>query len=153
MPVKFFSSPRRAFAYRPFHIAALALFQGRIDEDLDKLAGSNRPRANSRSARYGEINATITISPASTRSFATSATRRMFSTRSASVNPKIPVEAMANVVAVENVGVLAVGMQSFFQQVGDRRLARARKPGEPKAARLLVLDLGARGFGDLEACQ
>ena len=41
-----------------------------------------------RSARNGEMNDTSTMRPASTISLATSATRRMFSTRSASVNPR-----------------------------------------------------------------
>ena len=45
-------------------------------------------RAMRRSARNGEMNETSTISPASAISLATSATRRMFSTRSASVKPR-----------------------------------------------------------------
>ena len=69
----------------------------------------------SRSVRNGEMKATMTIKPASTMSRATSATRRMFSTRSASVNPKISVEAVAHVVAVEDIGVLAGGVQPFLQ--------------------------------------
>src|SRR5215471_7660777 len=51
-------------------------------------SGPISPRAISRSARNGEINDTIVIRPASTNSFATSATRRIFSTRSASVKPR-----------------------------------------------------------------
>jgi hypothetical protein len=41
-----------------------------------------------RSLRKGEMKLTSTIRPASTISFATSATRRMFSTRSSSVKPR-----------------------------------------------------------------
>ena len=47
-----------------------------------------RARAIRRSARNGEMKDTSTIRPASTISLATSATRRMFSTRSASVKPR-----------------------------------------------------------------
>ena len=50
--------------------------------------GSSRALAIRRSARKGEMNETSTISPASTIRRATSATRRMFSTRSASVKPR-----------------------------------------------------------------
>ena len=49
---------------------------------------STSSRAMSRSERNGEMNDTSTIRPASTNSFAVSATRRMFSTRSASVKPR-----------------------------------------------------------------
>ena len=51
-------------------------------------AEARNARALSRSARHGEMNATSTISPASTISRATSATRRRFSIRSAAVNPR-----------------------------------------------------------------
>ncbi|MCY1447230.1 hypothetical protein D9M71_638390 [compost metagenome] len=53
-----------------------------------KLPSPARLRAMSRSARNGEMNETRVISPASSISLATSATRRMFSTRSASVKPR-----------------------------------------------------------------
>src|SRR6516162_10226864 len=50
--------------------------------------GPTSSRAISRSARKGEMKATIVIRPASTKSLATSPTRRIFSTRSASVKPR-----------------------------------------------------------------
>ena len=50
--------------------------------------GRKRLLANLRSARNGEMNDTSTIRPASTINRATSAMRRIFSTRSASVNPR-----------------------------------------------------------------
>ena len=64
--------------------------------------------------------------------------------------PKIAVKPMANIIAVKDVGVLAVGVQTLFQQVGDRRLARTRKSREPQAAGLLMLHFGAGGFGDFQ---
>ena len=69
-------------------IALLGDRERRVDEDLDELALASRPRAMRRSARNGEMNAVRTIRPASTMSFATSAMRRMFSTRSAAVKPR-----------------------------------------------------------------
>ncbi len=51
------------------------------------------------------MNDTSTMRPASTISLATSATRRMFSTRSASVKPRSTVQAVADVVAIEHIGV------------------------------------------------
>ena len=50
--------------------------------------GSNSSRAICRSARNWEMNLTSTIKPASAMSLATSATRRMFSTRSSAVKPR-----------------------------------------------------------------
>jgi hypothetical protein len=56
--------------------------------NLDELASSSRSRAMRRSERNGEMKDTSVISPASVISRATSETRRMFSTRSASVKPR-----------------------------------------------------------------
>jgi hypothetical protein len=134
MPVKFGSWPARALAYRPLTSRA-RLGQRRVDEDLDELAGSNSARAGRRSARNGEMKLTSTIRPASTISLATSATRRMFSTRSGVGEAEVAVEAVAHVVAVEQVGVQAQRQQRALDQVGDGRLAGARQAGEPQAAR------------------
>ena len=38
MPVKFFSSPRRALLVQALDVAALGLGERRVDEDLDELA-------------------------------------------------------------------------------------------------------------------
>ena len=46
---------------------------------------------------------------------------------------EILVEAVAHVVAVEQVGVLAQRQQALLDEVGDGRLARARQAGEPEA--------------------
>ena len=86
---------------------------------------------------------TSTISPASTNSLAASPTRRIFSTRSASVKPRSLVEAMADIVAVQQIGVLAFGGQALFHQIGDGGFARARQAGEPQHHRLLALHRGA----------
>ena len=51
---------------------------------------------------------------------------------------------MADVVAVQQVGVVAAGEQALLDQVGDGGLARAGQAGEPQAARRLALDRGAR---------
>ena len=85
------------------------------------------------------MNETSTISPASVISRATSPMRRMFSTRSASREAEVLVEAVAHVVAVEHVGVAAEPVQLGLDEVGDRRLAGAREAGEPQHARRLAL--------------
>ena len=46
---------------------------------------------------------------------------------------------MAHVVAIQHIGVLSFCKQAFFQQVGQRGLARARQSGQPYTARCLVL--------------
>ncbi len=45
---------------------------------------------------------------------------------------------MANIVAVKQIGVLALGVEYLFQRIGDRRFARARKPHQHKD--LAILD-------------
>ena len=89
MPVKFFELAAPRLLVEALGVALLGDAQRRVDEDLDELALlDERPRRCRRSLRNGEMNDAITIRPASTISFATSATRRTFSTRSASVKPR-----------------------------------------------------------------
>ena len=52
---------------------------------------------------------------------------------------EVAVEPVADIVAVEDVGVAARRVQLLFQQVGDGRLAGARQAGEPEHRRPLVL--------------
>src|SRR5690606_19161562 len=54
---------------------------------------------------------------------------------------KILVEAVADVIAVEQIGMLAERMQLLLDEVGNRRLAGAREPREPEDGRLLPLQL------------
>ena len=53
---------------------------------------------------------------------------------------EVLVEAVADVVAVEQVGVAAERVQPLLDQVGDGRLAGAGQAGEPQHARLLALE-------------
>ena len=53
----------------------------------------------------------------------------MFSLRSSAVKPEVLVQPVPDVVAVQQVGVPAVQPQLPLDQVGDRRLARARHTG------------------------
>ena len=150
MPVKFVSSPRRALGRGPCGRGASATASGVSTKTSMNSPSPTSSRAIRRSARKGEMNDTSTISPASTISVATSATRRMFSTRSASVKPRSLVEPVADVVAVEQVGVAADGVQLALDQVGDGRLAGAGEPGEPDHARPLALQGGAGRLVDLD---
>ncbi|MNY47017.1 hypothetical protein D3C86_1822510 [compost metagenome] len=49
---------------------------------------------------------------------------------------------MAHVVAVEQIGVPAQGMQLALDQVGDGRFARAGQTGKPQHPRRLALERG-----------
>ena len=57
---------------------------------------------------------------------------------------EIAVEAVAHVVAVEQVGVAAERVQLLLDQVRDRRLAGAGQAGEPQHGGLLALEARAR---------
>src|SRR5579859_2543925 len=94
-------------------------------------------RAICRSALNGEMNETSTIRPASTISLATSATRRMFSTRSASVKPRSLLRPWRTL-SPSRIGVAAFDCEALFQDVRDRRFAGAGKAGQPDNARLLT---------------
>ena len=63
---------------------------------------------------------------------------------------KVAIEAVTDVVAIEQVGVLARGEHALFQQVGDGRLAGSRQAGEPDAGRGLEFLMGTHGLVDLE---
>jgi len=88
MPVKFLSSPRRALRYSPLTSRRSASASGVSMKTSKNSPGTNSSRAMRRSERNGEMKDTSTISPASTMRRATSATRRMFSTRSWAVKPR-----------------------------------------------------------------
>ena len=66
---------------------------------------------------------------------------------------EIAVEAVADIVAVEQIGVPALREQRALDQIGDGRLARAGQAGEPQHRRLLALQLGARVLSTSSACQ
>ena len=83
-PVKLGSSPRSAFAYRPFGSRARHTSTG-VETNISKksrFSSSCRFRAATRCARSGEIVEAMAMHPASASSAATSATRRWFSARS-----------------------------------------------------------------------
>jgi hypothetical protein len=77
----------------PLGIAPLAFRERRIDEELDELSLPDQLRTICRSTWNREMKAQSKISPASTKSLATSPMRRMFSTRSASEKPRSRVSA------------------------------------------------------------
>src|SRR5581483_2000801 len=62
-------------------------------------------------------------------------------------------EAAPEVRAVEEDGVAAVGEEPRLERVRDRRLARARQPGQPDDERTLRLQPSARLPVDLELLQ
>ena len=66
--------------------------------------------------------------PASANSFATSPTRRMFSLRSCGEKVQIGAKAVADIVAVEDIGVFAHVEQLAFQFRGDGGFAGADSP-------------------------
>ena len=67
---------------------------------------------------------------------------------------EIVVEAVADIVAVEQIGVPALGQQLLLDQIGDGRLAGAGKPGEPQHARASGPSAAARlALVTSSACQ
>ncbi len=63
---------------------------------------------------------------------------------------EIAVEAVADVVAVEHVGVMAPAMQLGLDELGDGRFARRREAGEPDDAGALMLEARPRLLFDRE---
>jgi len=57
---------------------------------------------------------------------------------------------VADVVAVEQHGVVACRVQPLLHQIGDRRFAGARKPRQPENRRLLMLERRPLGLPDQE---
>ena len=96
-----------------------------------------------RSARNGEMNEQITMSPASVISFATSPTRLMFSTRSASVKPRSRLSPCRTLSPSSSIVWRPRGEQLFLDNVGDRRFPGARQPGQPQHRGQLILQRGA----------
>ena len=103
-------------------------------------------RAMRRSARKGEMKETMTISPASAISL------RHFGDAADVLDAvgvgeaEVAVEAVADIVAVEHIGVAARRVQLLFEQVGDGRLAGARQAGEPEHRRAAGSSAAARAF-------
>jgi hypothetical protein len=62
---------------------------------------------------------------------------------------EVLVQAVADVVAVQQIGVAAQGVQALFDQVGDGRLARARQARQPDDPAALALQRRPRGLGDV----
>ena len=56
---------------------------------------------------------------------------------------EIAVEAVADIVAVEQIGDVALGMELLLDEIGDGRFAGARQSGEPQHGRLLAGQCGA----------
>ncbi|KVE20301.1 hypothetical protein WI92_27620 [Burkholderia vietnamiensis] len=88
MPVNCWMAPRRANTYSPFGSRASATSSATSTNTSTKVPGAKRARAWARASANGEISAAITMKPASVISRATSAVRRMFSRRSASLKPR-----------------------------------------------------------------
>src|SRR5438045_3974289 len=59
-------------------------------------------------------------------------------------------EPMADIVAIEQIGDMALRLELLLDEIGDRRLAGARQAGEPQDAGLLAGVLGAGGLADVE---
>ena len=141
MPVKFFSSPGAGLLVEALDVARLGLAERRVDVDLDELALGASARGPSRARRgTGEMKAVSTIRPASAISLATSPTRRMFSTRSASVKPRSLFSPWRTLSPSSRKVCRFIGVQLLLDQVGDGRLAGAREAGEPQHRRLLALE-------------
>ena len=93
-------------------VALLGDLERRVDEDLDELAVARRSsRASRRSARNGEMNDTSTMRPASTISAGDLGDAADVLDAVGVGEAEVAVEAVADVVAVEQVGVHAERVQ------------------------------------------
>ena len=63
---------------------------------------------------------------------------------------QILVEPMPDIVAIEQDGMDAMRVKPRFDQIGDRRFARAGEAGEPQHGGLVMLDPGAVMLGDVQ---
>ena len=84
----------------------------------------------------------ITISPASARSLGDLADAADVLDPVGVGKAQIPVEAVPHIVAVEQHRVPAERQQLLFDQIGDRRFAGARQPGQPQHRRGLAFERG-----------
>ena len=140
-PVKLLISsagaPCRALSGR----AGSALLDRRIDEDLEELAGRQQL------ARHGALGPERRDEGAPARSarhrpsaWRPPPTRRMFSTRSASVKPRSRLSPWRSC-RHRAKRVAALACELALDQVGDGRLARARQTGEPQHHGFLIFQL------------
>ena len=140
MPVKFLSSPRAGLLVQALDVARFRNSKRRVDVNLDRTRPhSNSARAMRRSARKGEMNDTITIRPRIGHQLGHLGDAADVLDAVGVGEAQVAVEAVADVVAVEQVGVLAEREQPLLHQVGDGRLARARQAREPQHAGPLAL--------------
>ena len=96
------------------------------------------------------MNAVMTISPASVISLRDLADAADVLDAIGVGEAEILVQPVAHVVAVEQEGMPVHARQFLLDQIGDRRFAGAREPGEPQHRGLLVLQLGMRFARDVE---
>ena len=127
MPVKFLSSPARAFAYRPLTSRRSASASGvSTKTSKNSPSGDHSPDhvafgAERRNEGGQHDQAGVGHQP---RDFADSAD---ILNAVGLGEAEVAVEAVADIVAVEQEGVAAAGRELLFNQIGDGRLARARK--------------------------
>src|SRR3546814_21133536 len=62
---------------------------------------------------------------------------------------EVAVEPVPDIVAVEQEAVAVHPVELFLDEVGDRRLARARQAGEPEQRGALVLEVRAHAAADI----
>ncbi len=137
------------------HVARLGHRQRRVDEDLDELAVAPAARAPCRrSARNGEMKRDQHDQAGVDHQLGDLGDAADVLDPVVVGEAQVLVEAVADVVAVEQVGVAAVGVQPLLHQVGDGRLARAREAGEPDHAAVLALQRpSAAALSTSSACQ
>ena len=138
MPVKLGICPARALAYRPLTSRCSATASGVSTKTSTNSSGAEQfarhppLRAERRDEAHQHDQAGIDHQPGDLGDAADVLDAVLVG------EAQVLVEAVADVVAVEQEGVVAERVQPLLDQVGDRRLARARQAGEPQAARHLA---------------
>src|ERR1041384_7636401 len=149
-PCKIHELAAPGFGVKPLDIAPFAFFQRCIDKNLDELSAVEKAtRHFALAAEGGNKSDNDDQTGIHQKLGDLGNATKVFDAVSLGKS-KIPIQAVADIIAVENVRMFAFGMKALFQQIGNRGFSRTGETGEPEAARLLMFDLGARGLGDVQ---
>ena len=153
MPVKLASSPLRAFLYSPLTSRCSAISSGVSTWISMNSPFSSRLRARSplgaerRDEGCQDDQAGVDHQPGHFGHAADVLDAVGFG------EAQVLVQAVAHVVAVQQVGVASGGVELLLDQVGDRGLAGAGQTGEPEHRRLLAEQRGSGGLVHVEVLQ
>ena len=131
---------RQRTPIEPFRIARDALFDRRIDENLENSLVSNSSRTIRRSAEGRNKRAQHDKTGIGHQLGDLADAPDIFHTVGFGKS-KVPVQPVTHIVAIQHDRVNAAGVKSGFHKVGDSRFARPGKPGKPQHRRAVMHEL------------